>query len=1681
MYLPKLMSYWFSTSRMNNPKRVVKRQRRHIMSACEPLEERIVLNGNAVAFFVNGFSGAQIPLDVYSHVISLASTSNANWDKDGDGNLDIYETNWNSTNPMMKSDYPGGFFGTDIGYGFSAAVINQTVFGVPIPYGLTVDPIVTPNPVSPEQFITNLTNILDLQYDDDDFVILIGHSLGGNSILEVANRTHTQIDLLATLDPVGWTNTPDDAGSFNLVLYDGYSVDVPGNGSFEVIPEISVNIPSEEITKLIADDFHDPIRGTPGYRKDMVGPNQGNVSYFYNRWQEKFPFPLDFHRSGFLDNIVTQNSVDDFTYNGRTIETQVEASIQRNADYSENTHYPNALDVLAGYSHLVVDLPSIDVGSFPNYKFPPDISGGSIGFERTSVQTHSSLPLDAYIQAELIHLLDILVPQSPIPRAGMDQEVPEGSTVFLDGSSSSDPNPDDVLRYSWTQILDPANVDPTVNIVSANNPVANFVYGDNRTFAFRLSVNDGWSTETDEVNVRFVNVEPTVTNITPALTVRNFPTPLTVTFTDPGFLDTHEVAWDFGDGRNRGFVSASIANAASRTAVHLYKQKGDYSVFARVRDDDGGEGSLTRTIEVKVAGVIPDPDNPGQFILAVGGDDTDNTIRVIPGGFAGTAEVFVDGRSEGTFSGFSRIVVYAAGGDDDVRIDPNLEAEFGALLDGGDGNDYIAAYGTLQGGAGNDTLVGGLGPDTVNGGDGDDLLIVTAGNDTFIGGGGFDVMRYTGNDGDNNLILGPQSGSVIPVAGFLQGSINVTGSPTVERVDVLGLGGHDVITVAITTPTIGKYLDGGSGNDVVDASGSIDATILGGDGDDLLIGSPADDLIFGGFGNDTLIGGAGSDHEYGEAGNDLFGDQSIGGNGTADDAGFDFLFGGEGRDTFIWEPGDDSDLISGGDDDADELIFFGSSASEEYLFHPDDLNPTTFALTLGASTVATSGVEHINLATAGGEDTVTIVDLSPTDVMVVTIDFDVVDADAVIVHGRNTVDHIEVSSGLPSLVNVQGMSHDLKLFGTSAASELVINGHNGDDTILGHAGVETAIALVFNGDGGNDFLAGDGTLSGGDGNDTLIGGAGNNVLDGNAGDDVLTGNGGADNLIGGFGLDTLFETRDDNFTISDTELTIGAEGTDTLDSIEQARLVGGVGANAFDIAAFTGFTTLSGGAGADTVNFSAATAAINLDLDLVNVAQVINLAGRAIFFGDIIENLVATAFNDTIWIDVAPFDRTVNGLAEANTPPGDRFFVDMLGSNPLAVKNPNGKTGSYNGTINGSGILGTITYTDIETLAIQNPNGGGGQNGGLPIDFGAATDYTAGNGPGSIITADVNGDGILDMVVSNRNSNSVSVRMGNGFGGFGAEATYSSGTTRRDSKRSTTIAVGDVNSDGFADLVVTNRIANTVGVLINDTTGAFTTRTFATGERKLGKFPTSIKLGDMNNDGNVDIVTTNASVGKKKGGIAILRGDGTGSFGTANTIATQGRKPRDLVLGDFNGDGNLDVVATNLLSQEIVFMAGNGNGGLRTPVSYPVGSQPTSIIAADFNGDGIQDLAVTCQTVREISVLLGTGLAAGTFSETVGIKYPNLELEISINSTDLNGDGNADLIVANRVTNSLSYMLGLGNGTFDTRVDFKVGGVKGRQPVAIAYGDFNNDGAIDIMVANAGTDDVSVLLRNPVI
>ena len=967
-------------------------------------------------------------------------------------------------------------------------------------------------------------------------------------------------------------------------------------------------------------------------------------------------------------------------------------------------------------------------------------------------------------------------------------------------------------------------------------------------------------------------------------------------------------------------------------------------------------------------------------------------------------------------------------GNDTIKANEGVETQIGITLNGGAGDDFLSADATINGGLGNDTLVGGNGDDTINGNEGDDTILFSAGGtDTINGGDGFDRILVTGSGAGNVISV---SQTAITVDGQTE-NLTITGG--IELFEVDALGGNDNITV--TLATIAGHVDAGEGTDVVIGTASAAALhIDGGDGNDDITGGAGDDVVDAGNGNDLVRGGLGADQ----------------------------LNGGDGADVFFWSLGDGSDVVTGGGDGADRLEFTGDGAANII-----DLaaTPGHATVTLGAATVDTTGVENLQINALGGDDTITVGDLSTSNVTSVGVDTGA-GSDDLIVNGRTTADILAVSAPSATTLKIQGLAYDLNASNVSLPDDLIVNGGQGDDEIKAASGVETTVNITFNGGLGNDFLSADATLNGDEGDDVLVGGVGNDALNGGSGDDTLTGNGGVDAFDGGGGYDTVVETRNTDFTITNTTLIIGAEGTDTLAFIENAELSGRQGNNVFTIGAFTGDTTIFGAGGSDTVDFSTTTQGIHIDLDAKGVDQIINLAGRKIVFADIIENLNASPFNDTIEVDIAQFNRTIDGGLEDSIPPGDRLNVDLLGSNANSTKVPNGgKLGSFNGTVNGSGFTGTIAYFDIETLVIKSANS-------TPPDFSSATQYDMGDGPRGVITADFDGDGILDMATANSISNNISVRLGDGFGNFGPVVNYSAGG--KQAKQTTTIAGGDVDGDGDIDLVVTNRKTNNVSVLLGNGDGTFGTATlYSTGDKKTGKFPTGVKLGDMDGDGNLDIVTANSNVGKN-GSFSILLGDGAGGFGTANVTATKGRRPRDLVLIDVDGDTNLDVVATNLFSKSVFVLNGNGAGGLGAPTSIDVAVTPNSIISGDFNGDGILDVVTTSLVSPRLSLLLGNGTG---FDPVKEIKYPATKLDISINSADINGDGNLDLLIANRNDNTVSYMLGNGNGSFQNRVDFKTGNTIFREPVAIAYGDFNNDGAIDLMIANAGSDDVSVLIH----
>jgi FG-GAP-like repeat/HYDIN/CFA65/VesB-like, Ig-like domain/FG-GAP repeat len=390
-----------------------------------------------------------------------------------------------------------------------------------------------------------------------------------------------------------------------------------------------------------------------------------------------------------------------------------------------------------------------------------------------------------------------------------------------------------------------------------------------------------------------------------------------------------------------------------------------------------------------------------------------------------------------------------------------------------------------------------------------------------------------------------------------------------------------------------------------------------------------------------------------------------------------------------------------------------------------------------------------------------------------------------------------------------------------------------------------------------------------------------------------------------------------------------------------------------------------------------------------------------------------------------------------------------------------------------SQVKASILATDIATVGtaavtISNPGPGGGVSNVVffQVTNAAASvaltysSFSASLGARTAVAADFNGDGEPDLAVCHGSSGAtISILLGNGDGTFQSPVNYPSGTD------TTHLTVGDFNGDGKLDLVATNGGDDTVSILLGNGDGSFQARM----DYNTGAFPIEVATGDFNGDGQLDVAVTNASANT----MSILLGSGDGTL-QAHVDYAAGIDPQGVFVGDFNGDGKLDIATANTTDSSVSILLGNGDGSFNPHVDYVVGSSPQSIAGADVNGDGKLDLLVPNTLSNSVSVLLGNG--DGTFAGHVD--YTTAADPTSVAIGDLNGDGNVDLVTADCLSNtcvnpsSISTLLGNGDGTFQTHIDFTTG----YAPLSVSLADFNGDGMLDIATPDANGN-VSILLQ----
>ncbi|MBZ5704866.1 MAG: choice-of-anchor D domain-containing protein [Acidobacteriia bacterium] len=320
--------------------------------------------------------------------------------------------------------------------------------------------------------------------------------------------------------------------------------------------------------------------------------------------------------------------------------------------------------------------------------------------------------------------------------------------------------------------------------------------------------------------------------------------------------------------------------------------------------------------------------------------------------------------------------------------------------------------------------------------------------------------------------------------------------------------------------------------------------------------------------------------------------------------------------------------------------------------------------------------------------------------------------------------------------------------------------------------------------------------------------------------------------------------------------------------------------------------------------------------------------------------------------------------------------------------------------------------------------------------------------PTIVFSADFNNDQRADLLVGD--GNGVSLFLGKGNGSFNSPlVTLTDGLT---------LVTGDFNNSGNLGFAY-------LDVYLGNGEGTFTFGSSFNDQEEGG-----LVTGDFNGDGKLDVVLFNVSFGSIGAQVSLGNGDGTftatgPSFGTNAETAT---------VADFNGDGKLDLAVPSYQGNTVSIFLGNGDGTFQSPMSATAPSAQR-LTTADFNGDGILDLAVPAGS-SGIAVLLGNG--DGSFKPYV--TYPTASNSVQTVTGDFNGDGKLDLaalcVTTESGTGFVSLLLGNGDGSFQTHVDFATG----IYPDGMDLGDFNNDGRLDLAVANYFGNSLSIFLQSTV-
>jgi gliding motility-associated-like protein len=453
--------------------------------------------------------------------------------------------------------------------------------------------------------------------------------------------------------------------------------------------------------------------------------------------------------------------------------------------------------------------------------------------------------------------------------------------------------------------------------------------------------------------------------------------------------------------------------------------------------------------------------------------------------------------------------------------------------------------------------------------------------------------------------------------------------------------------------------------------------------------------------------------------------------------------------------------------------------------------------------------------------------------------------------------------------------------------------------------------------------------------------------------------------------------------------------------------------------------------------------------------------------------ITGTNFNTTTTNNIVFFGATMATVTAAST-------------TSLTVTAPAGTTYRPISVLNGPVAL--TGYSAVPFATTFTPNTGSITT----ADISAKVDFATGNNPFGVAIGDLDGDGKPDLAVVNEGGTisvyrNISTSGAIASGSFAAKVDFATGTLP------ISVAIGDLDGDGKPDLAVTNRSDNTVSVLRNTavsgsiTSGSFAAKVdFATGNN-----PFSVTIGDLDGDGKPDLAVVNHNDNT----VSVLRNTSasgsitSGSFAAKVDFAT-GTSPVSIAVGDLDRDGKPDLAVANFGGNTVSVLRNTSASGSITAASFAAkvdfatGGLPRDLAIGDLDGDGKPDLVVANNNDNTVSVLRNTSasgsITSGSFAAKVDFATGSNPTSVAIG--DLDGDGRPDLAVVNSnditvsVLRNSSASGSITAASFAAKIDFATGG----NSANVAIGDLDGDGRPDLVVTNVNSNTISILRDDPV-